>query len=242
MENRRSAALAAEFIGTFALVFTIILVVSIYALQADIARGLSFPFIAAAHFLILAMLLQTLGRVSGGHFNPAVSLSLASVRRISIADAGLYSAVQIIGSIAAAGLAYLLIRDIAGVVDYAATRVNEGEVTVGSAFALEAIATFFLVWAIMGTAVSEEGDAKWAPFTIAGTLALGVLLIAPLTGASLNPARSIGPALISGDWGPIDQFLLCYIAAPILGGLLAAFLYKGIAMADDKPAPVPPPE
>lgn len=252
MTKRGFGAVIAEFIGTFALVWTIILVVSMYGLQGDIApRALQFPFIALAHTLILLLLIQSVGRISGAHFNPAVTISLASISEISLPDAAKYIVAQIVGATAAAGLAYLTIKEQASPFNYAATLVS-GEIEVGTAFILEAIMTFFLVWAIVGVAVSKEADNSWAALTIAGTLGLGVLLIAGFTGAGLNPARSIGPALISGDWGPIGEFLLVYVLAPVLGGLLATFTYKGLymegeqsaleAFADDTPAhPVAPP-
>ncbi len=234
MKNRGFPAVIAEFIGTFALVWTIIVVVSMYGLQGDIApRALQFPFIALAHVLILLLLIQTLGRVSGAHFNPAITLSLASIRQISVADAIKYVVVQLLGATAAAGLAYLTLKDQAGPFNYAATVVNP-EIEMGTAFILEALATFFLVWAVIGVAVDTKADTPWAPLTIAGTLGLGVLLIAGFTGAGLNPARSFGPALISGDWGPIDEFLVVYVLGPLLGGMLATFLFKGIFMEDER--------
>jgi MIP family channel proteins len=243
VKNRGLPAVVAEFIGTFALVWTIIVVVSMYGLQGEIApRALQFPFIAAAHVLILLLLIQTLGRVSGAHFNPAVTLSLASIREISAADAVKYVVVQLLGATAAAGLAYITLANQAGPFNYAATVVNP-EIEMGTAFILEALATFFLVWTIIGVAVDKKADAPWAPLTIAGALGLGVLLIAGYTGAGLNPARSFGPALISGEWGPIDEFLLVYVLGPVLGGMLATFLFKGIFMADERPAPLSePPE
>ncbi len=235
MEKRGFGAVVAEFIGTFALVWTIILAVSMYGLQGDIApRSLQFPFIALAHVLVLLVMIQSLGRISGAHFNPAITVSLASIGKISGLDAIKYIVAQIIGAIAAAGLAYLTIKELASPFNYAATTVS-GDIENGTAFILEALATFFLVWAVIGVAVDEEADHPWAPITIAGTLGLGVLLIAGLTGAGLNPARSIGPALISGEWGGAGTFLLVYVLAPVLGGLLATFTYKGIFMNSGEP-------
>ena len=238
MEKRGAGAYIAEFIGTFALVTTIILAASMYALQGDLPHGLSFPFIAAAHVLILLMIIQTLGPISGANFNPAISIALAAIKRISWLTAAMYTLVQILGAICAALFAYVVIQKQAEAVSYAATAINFKEINVGSAFALELLATFFLTWAVVGTAVSDKGDKTWAPFTIAMTLGLGVLLIAPLTGAGINPARSIGPALVSGDWGSASDFLLAYVAGPIVGALLAAFIYAGLYIEKSKAAPV----
>lgn len=234
-------ALIAELLGTFVLVFVVILVVSMYALQADVARGLTYPFIAFAHGFVLLLLIQTVGSISGGHFNPAVTLGLLSIRQIAPRDALAYIGTQLVGAVGAAVLAWLTIKDQAGTVDYAATKIADSEINLGSAIILELLFTFFLVWAIVGTAVNPDGPREWAPVVIAGTLTLGVLLIAPLTGASLNPARSIGPALIANEWGDIGEFLLAYIAAPIVGGIAAALLYSGLFMRPSGAQFVEPP-
>lgn len=242
MENRNIArALAAEFIGTFALVFTIILVVSMYALQADIARGVTFPYIALAHGLILFMMIQTVGASSGGHFNPAVTLSLLSIRKIAIFDAVGYVIVQFAGAIFAALLAKVVIKGEAEAFNYAATVISDGT-SLGTAIALEALFTFFLVWAIIGTAINPDGPKEWAPLTISATLALAVLLIAPLTGCSVNPARSFGPALVSGEWGPAKEFICAYVVGPVAGGVLAAQLYSGMYFTVGKKRAKPPSE
>jgi aquaporin-4 len=227
-------ALFAELLGTFALVFTIILVVSMYAAQGDVLRGLTYPFIALAHFLILFIMIQTLGPISGGHFNPAVTLGVLSIRRISVVNAAGYIVVQFAGAILAALLIKGIIPHQAETVKFASTAVSV-DIKTGAAFALEAIAAFFLVWTVVGTAVNPDGSKEWAPLAIAGALALGVLLIAPLTGAGINPARSIGPALISGNWGDAKNFLEVYIIGPIGGGVLAALIYSGLYMSNSAP-------
>ncbi|MFY9264326.1 MAG: aquaporin [Solirubrobacterales bacterium] len=234
-----TGALTAEFIGSFALVFSIIVVVSMYALQADVARGLTYPFIALAQGLVLFFLLQTAGAVSSGYFNPAVTLALVSIRRLPPAVAAPYIFVQIAGAVLAALVAKLVIPDQADTVSYATTLVNDREITVWAALALEAIFTFFLVWTVVGTTADPDRPKEWAPLAIAGALMLGVLLIAPLTGAGLNPARSIGPALVSGDWGATSDFLRAYVAGPIVGGLIAAGLYNRLYLGEGKPAPAP---
>lgn len=240
MENRNIAkALFAEFFGTFALVFTIIVVVAMYALQADVARGLTYPFIALAHGFVLFIMIQTVGRVSGAHFNPAVTLGVLSIGRISIGKASSYWFVQFAGAIAAALLAKALIPHEADTVKYASNAVS-GDISTGAALVLEAIFTFFLAWTVIGTAVDPDGPADWAPLAISGALTLGVLLIAPLTGASLNPARSFGPALISGNWGEFTEYFLPYVVGPLAGGLLAALVYSGVFMSNGN-KPVQPP-
>lgn len=234
MENRSIArALAAEFIGTFALVFTIILVISMYALQADIVRGATFPFIAIAHGLILFLMIQTVGASSGGYFNPAITLGLLSIRKISLSNAIGYVFVQFAGAIAAALLAKGVIPNEASSFNYAATSISP-DTKLGTAIVLEALFTFFLVWAVVGTAINPDGPKEWAPLVISGTLVLGILLIAPLTGGSLNPARSFGPAMVSGHWGPTKDFIFTYMIGPIAGGVLAAQLYSGMYFTTGK--------
>lgn len=231
MENKGIAkSLFAELFGTFALVFSIIVVVTMYAPESEVSRGQAYPFIALAHGFVLFLLIQTLGGVSGAHFNPAVTLGLLVIRQIKAAHAALYMVVQVIGAIVAALLASALIPKLAETVNYAATTVGSN-ISVGAAIMLEAIFTFFLVWTIVGTAVDPKGSREWAPLAISGTLTLGVLLIAPMTGAGINPARSIGPALISGEWGAGSDFLFAYVIGPLAGGLVAALLYGGLFLS-----------
>lgn len=242
-----SRALIAEFVGTLVLVFAIVAAVAMYALQPDAPRGLAYPFIALAHGLALFIMIQTLGAISGAHFNPAVTLGLLSVRRVAPATAGAYIVMQFLGSLAAAGLTALIINAQAKAVSFAAPAIDDS-ISLGSGMVLEGLAAFFLVWVVVGVAVSEHGSKDWAPFAIAGALTLGVLLIAPLTGGSINPARAFGPALVDslsgGDWTDIGKWVLAYFVAPVAGGVLAATLYTGLYMrpAIAAAAPEPPPE
>jgi glycerol uptake facilitator-like aquaporin len=91
------------------------------------------------------------------------------------------------------------------------------------------------MWAIMGTAVNPRGDASHAPWIIGGTLGAAVMCIGPLTGAGFNPARAAGPSLV-GDGAPFGDFLVVYAIGPIVGALLAAFLYSAIALRDERGA------
>ena len=86
---------------------------------------------------------------------------------------------------------------------------------------VEALGTFFLVWAIVGVAVNPRGDQGWAALAIGGTLGMPVMVFGPLTGAGFNPARAFGPALVSGEWGGADDFILVYVLAPVIGALVA---------------------
>ena len=89
---------------------------------------------------------------------------------------------------------------------------------------VEALGTFFLVWVIVGVAVNPRATKEWAALAIGAALGMGVMVLAPLTGAGFNPARSFGPAIVSGEWsGGAGDFLLVYVTAPVLGALVAGF-------------------
>jgi MIP family channel proteins len=226
VERRGLSAYIAELVGTFLLVLFIALVVSVYA-----RKGVSSPefvVIGLLHAFVLMMLIQTLGGVSGGHFNPAVTIGLASVRKINVRDAGGYVAVQVVGAIAGAALAKLILDELPGGPNLGNPSISAalgGKTILGAL--CELVGTFALVWAIMGVAVNPRGDAQWAGFVIGATLGLAVFVMAPLTGASLNPARALGPAIVSGEFvGGFGKFAVAYLLGPAIGGLLAALGYK----------------
>ena len=192
MERRGLSAYIAELVGTFLLVLFIALVVSVYA-RKGIATP-EFVVIGLLHAFVLGMLIQTLGGVSGAHFNPAVTVGLASVRKISMRDAGGYIVVQIIGAIAGAALAKLILDELPG-------GPNLGNVSICPALGGKAIlgalgegvGAFALVWAVMGVAVNPRADADWAGFVIGTTLGFAVFVLAPLTGAGDQPGPRARP-------------------------------------------------
>ena len=207
-----------EFIGTFALVFVggaAIMVVS----QSNSASGLL--QIALAHGLVLAVFISALMRISG-HFNPAVTFGFLVARRIDPMMAGLYMVAQLLGAVLAA---YLLKATFPAEV-FAATRGGGQaislDVTATQAWILEAVATFFLTFVVFGTAVDPKGPNVIAGLAIGLVVTLDILAIGPLTGASMNPARSFGPALVTGIYE--GQFV--YWTAPIIGSMVAALLYE----------------
>jgi MIP family channel proteins len=211
----------AEFIGTFALVF----VGSGAIMSAHISGSpAALVEVALAHGLILAVMVSALMRISG-HFNPAVTLAFLATRRIEAMMAGLYIVAQIIGAVAAA---YALKATFPEAV-FIATRGGGQSIaldtTGGQAFLLEAIATFMLMFVIYGTVVDLRGP-KIGGLAIGFTLAAGILVIGSRTGGSLNPARSLGPAVASG----VFEAQLLYWLAPIVGALLAALLYEYLFM------------
>ena len=226
MERRGLSAYIAELLGTFLLVLFIALVVSVYA-----RKGVSTPefvVIGLLHAFVLMMLIQTLGGVSGAHFNPAVTIGLASVRKISLRDAGGYMVVQVIGAIAGAALAKLILDELPGGPNLGNVSVSAdlgGKAILGAL--AEGMGAFALVWAVMGVAVNPRADADWAGFVIGATLGFAVFVMAPLTGAAINPARALGPAIVAGEFvGGFGKFAVAYLVGPLVGGLLAGVGYK----------------
>jgi glycerol uptake facilitator protein len=125
-----------------------------------------------------------------------------------------------------------LLLDEGRAVDYGATVVGprlDGSIFPG--MVAEAVGTFILVWAIVGVAVNPRAAKEWAAFTIGGALGLAVMVIGPMTGAGLNPARSFGPALVSGEFGGAGDFLLVYVLAPVIGALAAGLVYFNVILA-----------
>jgi MIP family channel proteins len=242
MQDRGPAAYFGEFIGTFALVFFITAAISLYIAPPDPQTGvqpfIDFSVIGLVHVFVLFFLIQTLAVVSGAHFNPAVTVALAAIRQIKPIDAAIYVVVQLIGAVAGALLTKALLLDEGRGVDYGTpsvtARIDE------AAFAgtvVELIGTFFLVWAIVGVAVSPRGLKDWAGFAIGATLGMAVMVLAPLTGAGLNPARSFGPALVSNGWNGGGKFVLVYVVGPVIGAALAALVYQFLYIAPGKKEP-----
>jgi MIP family channel proteins len=212
---------AAEFIGTFALVFIgagAIITSPLLAVQAAVVN------IAFAHGLILAIMVTATMRVSG-HLNPAVTMGFLVTKRIEPMMAVVYWIAQFTGAIIAAyALKALFPPNIV-----AATRLGgqslSADVTLLQAISLEAIATFFLVFVVFGTAVDPRAP-KVGGFAIGLTVTAGILGIGPLTGGSMNPARSFGPAVVTR----IFEGQAAYWVGPMIGGIVAALLYEKLFM------------
>ncbi len=218
-----SRAIFAEFVGTFALMF-----VGGGAIIITGGGVENLLTIAVAHGLILAVMVSATMHISGGQINPAVSIALWVIKKQSSLQTALFMVAQLAGAIAAAAVLKAALSDsydVAGV-KLGATlgSLNEGGNVLG-VIVLETIGTFFLMFVIMGTAVDDRGVGKTKAvggFGIGLTVAAMILCIGPATGASLNPARSFGPALIGTVWD--DQGL--YWVAPIIGAALAALTYR----------------
>ncbi|MCU0511123.1 MAG: aquaporin [Anaerolineae bacterium] len=208
-------ALLAEFFGTFTLVF-----IGTFAVTIAPQFGVVVP--ALAHGLIIVGLAAAYGAVSGGHFNPAVTLAMIVGGKINLVKAALYMAVQFGGGIVAAFLLVALLPD-AG--NFGQTT---GSLTAGSvwqAAVIEAVLTFFLVSTIFQAAVYGHGGPV-APLAIGLTLTACILAGGVYTGASLNPARTLGPALAAGDLSYLLPYLVGTFGGGAVGGAVHTFLMK----------------
>ncbi len=221
-----------EFVGTFALVFLGGLTIMM-SRALGMESGSALLVVAAGTGITLAVFVTALMRISG-HFNPAVTIGFLAARRLDGAMAGIYLAGQILGAV---GASYLH-RAVVPLALFSGTRGGGQsislDVTGTQAFLLEMVVTFFLVFVVFGTAVDRHAP-RVGGLAIGLTMFVGILAIGPMTGGSLNPARSFGPAVVTG----IYEAQLIFWTAPILGGILAAVLYDQLFLRrSDIPEPV----
>jgi MIP family channel proteins len=216
--------LTAEFLGTLALVFF-----GAGAICADqylrSTGGIGLLAIALAHGLAFAIMVSALGHVSGGHFNPAITIGFWVTKRINTLDVILYWAAQLAGAIAAAFLLKALMPE----ETWRAVALGTPELVRDfprlSGMVLEAVATFFLVLVVFATGLDEKGRFRSiGGFGSGLTITLGILVAYPFTGGALNPARAFGPALASSHWANWGV----YWVGPLAGGFLAGLLYDSL--------------
>jgi aquaporin NIP len=212
--RRRARVLVAEAVGTFALV---LFGCGAIMVDAD-GGGLGHVGVSLAFGLVVGAMVIALGDVSGAHINPAVTLALAARRRFPWGSLPSYWGAQVVGAILAALVLRTSVGDIA---DLGATSPSGSDL---QSFAWEAIMTATLLVVILATATGARAALGAAAVAIGATIALASLVGGPISGASLNPARSLGPALVSGELGS----LWIYLLAPLLGGAVGAFLYDAI--------------
>ena len=215
--------LTAEFIGTFGLVF-----IGGGSVVVNEARSgaLGLTGVALANAMVLAIMVTALMRISGAHFNPAVTLGLWLNNKIDAKNAGAYVATQLLAAIIAALLVRALLPSVAGEITGYGTPRIAGDVDIIQAILIEAILTFFLVSAVFGTAVSSEAPSGIGGFGIGLVLLFGYLVGGPLTGAAMNPARAFGPALVAGEWVGQAAFWI----GPLLGGAAAALVWGKVLL------------
>lgn len=220
----------AEFVGTFALIF-------VAAGGAAYARS---PIdLAFANGLVIAVMVSAFGFMTGGFFNPAVTLGFLVTRRIAPLLAVWYLIVQFGGAVLAALLLkWVLPSGAISASNLGVPALGSG-VSSGAAVVVEAILTFFLVWVIFATAVDPRGSFKQiAGLAIGFTIAFGVLMAYGLTGGAMNPARAFGPQLAGNHWA---HGWIWYVG-PFAGGVIAASLYELLYLRPPRPEPVGPPE
>ena len=178
--------------------------------------------IALAHGLAIMLLVAATAGISGGHINPAVTFGAMLTRKISITKGVVYIAAQLLGAILGA---LLIAAVVPGAIDGNLGSHGLGAgVEVGAGLLAEIILTFILVFVVFATAMDPKGLAHLAPVAIGLAVLVDHIIGVPLTGASMNPARSLGPALVSGEWA--NHWV--YWAGPLIGGALAAMLYHWV--------------
>lgn len=210
-------ALIAEMVGTFALIF-----VGVGAIAADhIAGGASgLVGIALAHGLTIAVMVSATAAISGGHLNPAVTVGAWLTKKIATGMALAYIVSQCLGAVIAAGLIRLAVPSKTLAAVQMGTPALGSGVTLRQGLVTEVVLTFFLMFVIYGTAIDSRAP-KVGGLFIGLTVALDILMGGPITGAAMNPARHLGPALLGGG----TQNLWLYWVGPIVGAVAAALLY-----------------
>jgi MIP family channel proteins len=216
-------AAIAELVGTFILVFGGTAVAVAAILSRPTAGGAYGSLaIALAFGLALAIVVASIGHVSGAHVNPAVTLGMAATGKFPWNYTPIYIAAQLVGAVLAA-LATWLTFGGAGARSEASLAATYPAQGVGDlqAFIVEILITFILVFVVMAVATDERAPAAIAPIAVGFALAVGVFIAGPVTGGSVNPARSLGPMLVAGDLTSV----WLYVLGPIIGGVLGALLY-----------------
>jgi MIP family channel proteins len=229
---RLSAALVAEAVGTFLFFFVGAGAVVLTAYTADGSPGV--VGIALAHGLALAVLVSTLGAVSGGHFNPAVTVAVRLTGKIEWSHAALYVVVQLIAAVAAGfALRALLPESAWSAVNLGTPGLGEG-IDVWAGIGIEAILTVVLVLVVFGTAIDKRAP-KLGGMAIGLAVGADILMGGPLTGAAMNPARWFGPAVASGTY--TDWYV--WWVGPLLGAIVAAVLYRYVFASEAEPEVTP---
>ena len=205
-------ACVAELIGTFALVFAGAGAVMVDAKTA----ALGHVGVAITFGLVIMVMIYAVGHVSGAHFNPAVSLAFAVTRHFPWPRVALYWLAQLVGALLAAALLRASLGNLAHV---GATLPAGSD---GQSFVWEIVLTAFLMFVIMAVATDTRAVGEAAAIAVGGTVGLDAMFGGPISGASMNPARSAGPAILSGDL----RALWIYLVAPAVGAMAGAVAYQ----------------
>jgi aquaporin TIP len=213
------AQAVAELVGTFALIYVgvMVLVVGAPSLFQNGTRDL--VAVALAHGLTIAVMVSATMQISGGQLNPAVTVALAATRKVPLTQAGINVLAQIVGGALGAWAAKLSLGG--ANIDDGIPALGQG-VGTGRGILVEAILTFFLVFVVFGTGVDQRFGARVGGLAIGFTVALDILAAGPLTGAAMNPARWLGPAIMQGAYADAAVYLI----GPVAGGLIAALVWS----------------
>jgi MIP family channel proteins len=212
MDARLARSLLAEVIGTFTLVFA-----GCGAIMVDAKTdALGHVGVAISFGLVILVMIYAVGHISGAHFNPAVTLAFAVSRHFPSARVPLYWAAQLAGATAAA----LALRGSLGNIAHVGATLPSGPDA--QSFLWEAVLTFFLMFVIMAVATDTRAVGEAAAIAIGATVGLDAMFGGPISGASMNPARSLGPAIAAEDFTSIGV----YLTAPFLGAVIAAATYQ----------------
>ena len=226
MSNRIVSKLLAEFIGTFALIFIGA------GTAAVVGDGVGLPGIAAiafAHGLTVMAFAFAYGPVSGGHFNPSVTIGVLAAGSMRTGEAIAYIVVQLIGGVAGALFLSIVLGGAQtglgtpALAHHLVLGATSLTITPTGGFMIEAVLAFFLVTIVLSTAATGRAG-NLAPLAIGMTLTLNIIMGGALTGAAFNPARALGPMVATGNFN--DAWL--YVTAPIVGAIIAAIVHTGL--------------
>jgi aquaporin Z len=228
------AALIVEFLGVFTLVF-----IGVGAIT--LTNGQNLVAIALAHGLAIGLMVAAGGHISGGVYNPAVAIALMATRKLPLARGAAFIVAELFGGIVGA----LVVKGLYPVAATEAVRLGTplpaAGVSDGRALLVELILTFFLMFVIFGVAVDRRGPATIAGLAIGLTIAMDIFGGGGISGAAMNPARSLGPALVQNEW----RSAWVYWVGPIAGALAAAVLYNSLLLdtaEDEEDVALPQPE
>jgi glycerol uptake facilitator protein len=225
----------AEALGTALLVLvgpgSVVAVLTLAGKSTPAVTGADLLAISFAFGLIITALVYALGKVSGCHINPAVTFGLAATKRFPWREVPAYWAAQVVGAVLGGLAIWAVFAHSAIDLGMGQTSFNESTTSWGSAIFAEGIGTFMLMFAIMGI-VDKRSPGDFAGLVIGGVVVAIIMVIGPITGASLNPARAFGPEFVSSlksgatHW---NQLLPVYIVPGLVGSALAAFVYDFLA-------------
>ena len=217
-------AAVAEFVATFTLVAAVA-----GSVILNVNGQLDLTGVALAHGLALTVVISITAHISGGLVNPAVAISLWVTGRLSTSRAGVSIAAELAGAAAAAALLRVLLpAELFDAGGGGIPALGDG-ITAGTGILIEALITFFLVFAVFGTLIDDRGPfSETAGLTIGLVAAFDILAFGPYTGAATNPARWFGPAVATTDWS--DWYV--WIVGPLAGGIIAGVLYWGVFLKD----------